>query len=849
MPNDKINDLTSEQKKAVSHSKGAACVIAGAGAGKTTALAERIVFLVENQRIDPKRIIVTTFTRKATAELYDRTFDRLGEKALQLRISTIDALVWDFAREAMHQGLMKSVQMIGEANKRVLLLDCAWEAFGKKHSDGRSSWTDTADKANLVDLLEKCTQAKMGNGQERKAIHKKVRESLSELENRFYLGFDSQIPTLQDLKRTVNKYFERLSELSATDYDLLGKDFLHCLKRNKKLAREFASQADTILVDEFQDTSHIQLEILLLLSGKDRNIWVVGDPCQQIYEWRGAGPDNMLQFIRTAKARKYYLTDNWRSTQAILDCAYNFLSDRVPRLKKNGMLKSLNSRQDLSSPESDGYPVYTATLERAMFFVDRFLKANPNVKTSNIAVLSRKLTAQTVKEIAKSAKACGLKVQFHSSRADQAMEQTIGSPPPWKPGSVLNKLYKHPKIQGLVSRSLRKNDFSDLRTIRPLTTAAEALDSTLPPSALSFKEAWSALKKTQDREISVSSAVVNRPDAIQVMTIHAAKGLEFPIVLMMKLGKGGSKSFPNPKDPEECRLVYVGATRARDILILVHTAEKPNETLSAFGNDLVPIRRDRALRVSQEIKAPTILPTPPLIAATHLDIYEQCPLKFAAYHEGRLLPKWSIPQSVGSRVHKALEYYLRAGMPSDKATINDCFQRGFRDGDSQLRNLPQKTIKKMNHTYKEITEILSETSQKTIAIEQRYRYLHERSGQIDGVIDAVIEQRDGQIALKEWKTSSEITPDKKHAYTLQASAGALGIAPLDSNRIQLIEIVAVFAPSKRIQLQYDSKFVEQTNEKLDGVFRNLRDRNYQPRKGIHCKSCQLKQQCPAWRKS
>jgi len=300
-----MSDLTNEQGKAVAHSKGAACVIAGAGTDKTTALAERIVFLVETQRIDPKRIIVTTFTCKATAELYDRAYKRLGEKAQQLRISTIDALIWDFAREAMNHGLMQSRQSVGEVNQRVPLLDCAWEVFGNKHSTSRSSWTDSADKAGFVGLFENGLRAAIADKQERTPIDKLIMERLSELENRSDLGFDFQIPALQDLRRTANGYLKRLNELSATDYDLLTRDFLQCLKRNKNFLKYFVSQVDAIVVDEFQDTSRIQVDILLLLSGEARAIWVVGDPCQQIYEWRGAGLDNMLYFIKAAKAKKY----------------------------------------------------------------------------------------------------------------------------------------------------------------------------------------------------------------------------------------------------------------------------------------------------------------------------------------------------------------------------------------------------------------------------------------------------------------------------------------------------------------------------------------------------------------
>jgi len=664
-----------------------------------------------------------------------------------------------------------------------------------------------------------------------------------------------------------------LKELSATDYGLLGRDFLLCLKRSKKLVREFASQADSILVDEFQDTSRIQAEVLLLLSGKGRNIWVVGDPCQQIYEWRGADPKNLRWFIKETKAKKYYLTDNWRSTQAILDCGYHFLSSRVPSLKRSGMLKPLTSKRDQVSSENQNHPVYTATLERALFFVNLCLKSNHDLNPSDIAILSRKLDKGTVKEIEKKANAIGLKVQVHSSRADRAMERTIGVPspspwkqssvlsvttngvstrhlvpPPWKPGNVLNNLYKHPEIQDLVSRSLRANDFSDLRTIRPLATAAEALDRTLPSQAFSFREAWPALKGTQDREVSVSPAVVNRPDAIQVMTIHAAKGLEFPAVLLMKLGKGGPKSFPNPEEPEDCRIAYVGATRAKDVLILVHTINKPNETLAAFGNNLLPIRPTRNITVAQKITTASILASPPIVAATHLDLYEQCHLKFAAYHEGRFLPKWSIPQSIGSRTHKALEYYLREGMPSQKKIANDCFDRGLQHGDSPIRKLPQRSVDNMKQSYEKIIRTISKTAHKVLAIERRYRYLQGRDGQIDGVVDAIIEQRDGSTVLKEWKTSKEIPSDKKQAYTLQVSAGALGIAIQDSYPIDRLEIIPVFDPSKTISLPMNGPFVEETNRKLEQVFRVLKDRKYEPRRGNHCKSCQLKPQCPAWRK-
>lgn len=843
--------LTEDQKRAVHHGKGSACVIAGAGTGKTTALSERIFHSVEETGLEPNRILITTFTRKATAELYNRAYRRLGEVAQKLRISTIDALIWELAQQATHRGLMPSVRLVGEADRRVLLLHCAWEVFGQVMAYSRSSWTKTADEAGLIDLLEKRIRMEMAEEQKKQDIKQSIRSSLEKMKNRFRHCFNFKTPTPQELKRTAKKYFEKLNKLGATDYDLLGRDFLKCLKQHKKLAKEFASEFDAILVDEFQDTSHVQVETLLLLSGKRRSIWVVGDPCQQIYEWRGAEPGNLLRFIKEARAKRYHLTDNWRSTQPILDCAYHFLSHRVPALEKNGMLKPLKSRRDDKRNKNDNHPIYTGTLDRTLFFIKQLSDSNPDLKPSDIAILSKKLDKRTRTEIEEKTIANGLKIQFHSSRADRTLEQTIGDPPSWRPGTTLKNLYGHPKIKRLILGSLRKRNFSDLRTLRPLATAAEALDSTLPSQAFTFREAWPALKKTQDREVSVTPAVVSRPDAIQVMTIHAAKGLEFSVVLLMKLGNGGPGSFPNPKDPEDNRLVYVGATRARDLLILVHGAKKPHNTLSAFGGDLSPIRRNKREIEKSKIEAPTVLSAPPIIAATHLDLYEQCPLKFAAYHEGGFLPKWTIPQSKGARIHKALEYYLRAEMPTNRHSIVQCFERGFQDGDSPLRKWKRMMSDKgeMKKTYKEMVKNILKTTVKVLAIEQRYRYLQGNSGQIEGVVDAVIERQDGSIVLREWKTSAGIASDKRRPYELQARAGALGIATQNSHSIQFVEIVPVAKPENAISLPYNGIFFEESNHMFEKVFKDLRDRNFDPRRGNHCKSCGLKPQCPAWHKS
>jgi superfamily I DNA/RNA helicase len=817
-----MDTLTDEQARAAHHKNGPACVIAGAGTGKTYTLTERICFLVEKLKIEPSRILVATFTNKATADLYNKIFQRLGEATHRIRISTIDSLIWDLAQSAISKKLTPPTRLVGDAHQRILILDSAWATFGKRDSSfgfGKEWWTENADKASLVNLVELCVRAELGASGEKKSAWSLVRTRLRELESARYLDFSFRLPTTQQLKRTVKLYFDKLQDFGATDYDLLSRRFLRCLRQHKRFGNELASQFDAILVDEFQDTSSVQAEVLLILSGRRRNIWVVGDQCQQIYEWRGAGPDNLVQFLDKTKAKKYYLTGNRRSTQPILDAAFSFLRRRVSSLKRTGMLKLLRSLRTTPGVLQDAEPVYTGTLERALGAVRAMLDSRHDLKPCDVAILSRKLDRTTVKEISEKAERNRLAVQFLSSRADHVMEHVFGRPPNFKWDRALDSLYSHEKIKRIVARSLRKKDFGVLRTLRPLATAAEALDAT--SQAFTLKEAWPALKKTQDRDISVTPAVVYKPSAIQVMTIHAAKGLEFPVVLLMKFGKGSARSFPNPENQEDSRLAYVGATRAQDLLILIHTNDGPTKTVSAFGKigeTLIPVKRNSRQNEELRIQSRATLASPPVVAATHLDYYEQCPLKFAAYHEGRYLPKWSPAQSMGSRMHKAIEHYLKAGVPRDKQIIAQCFRDGFRYGDSPLRKLSSKTEDRTKYGYQAIVKHIQAISTRILAVEQRYRYVQGRSGQVEGVIDAVIEQHDGIIALKEWKTSSGVKPERERQCQLQARVGAMAMAVQGSMPIQLIEIVPILRPEKTISMRYDESVVDESCQRLEQVF-------------------------------
>jgi CRISPR/Cas system-associated exonuclease Cas4 (RecB family) len=280
--------------------------------------------------------------------------------------------------------------------------------------------------------------------------------------------------------------------------------------------------------------------------------------------------------------------------------------------------------------------------------------------------------------------------------------------------------------------------------------------------------------------------------------------------------------------------------------MLVHTNDKPTETLNAFGNRLLPIPKNLQTTLTSLVSPKLPISVPPLIAATHLDLYEQCRLRFAAYHEGRFLPQWTIQQSMGSRIHKSLEYYLRADMPKDVDVINQCFNDGFRDGDSPLRKLPMAVVKKMKFGYQNMVKEISANFVQVLGVEKRYRYLHGHLGQIEGIVDAILKAKDGRTVLCEWKSSHQTAGAKKRQYQLQARAGALGLKALQSIPIDKIQIVPIFNPKARLTFSRNRDFDRHSKEMLDKVFTDLKDPTCEPRKGSHCKECELRRNCPAW---
>ena len=293
-----LKDLNPEQQAAVTYTNGPMIILAGAGSGKTRVLTYKVVYLINKKNVDPFNTLMVTFTNKAASEMKERIEKFLPDKRDLPLVCTFHSLCARILRvEAKHVGLLPSftiydtqdqIDAIKEAMERV---NVSVKEF-KPHS-----------------VLTTISQAK--------------NELVSDLA---YLNLARGY-----FQETVAKiypvYQQILKENNALDFDDLILKTVHILDNDREILQKYQDRFKYILVDEYQDTNHAQYVLTKLLSKKWKNICVVGDFSQSIYSFRGANFRNLSTFKDDFQSvRTFNLSQNYRSTQNILDTAYSIIS-------------------------------------------------------------------------------------------------------------------------------------------------------------------------------------------------------------------------------------------------------------------------------------------------------------------------------------------------------------------------------------------------------------------------------------------------------------------------------------------------------------------------------------------
>lgn len=611
-----LEGLNTAQVKAVLQTSGPLLILAGAGSGKTKTLAHRIAYLIQHEGVLPNEILAVTFTNKAARELRQRVWQltegREGEvpRTFMGWMGTFHGVC---VRLLRHDG-----QAIGIAPNYVIY-----------DEDDRQSLIKTAMKELSVDSQ----QIKP------RAISSIISTAKNELKTPEDFAAGATYPQMQQIAKVYARYEELRKAAGALDFDDLLCETVRLLRDHKDVREKWRTTFKHIFIDEYQDTNAAQYAIVKYLVNDDRNICVVGDDWQSIYSWRGADFTNILNFERDySDATVIKLEQNYRSTNAILSAAQAVISKNKVRTDKNlwtdlgeGSPVEVHATYDETEEASliagriathvsmkarkysDFAVLYrmnaqSAPLERALRmqripyklvggvrFYDRqeikdiiaylrvIYQPNDRLSFSRIAnVPTRGIGATSLERFLTWQGATGLDIV----EALYRVHETDGLTPRAK--SSLGALGGHLRTlqqmladaaapAEIIERLLELTHYRD--HLRDGTPQAEEREENIG-SLLSDVRVFADLPEfLEETALIASSDEQAGGDQVTLMTLHAAKGLEFPVVFMVGLEEG---IFPHSRVyesgpaelEEERRLCYVGMTRARQELHLTYARSR-----------------------------------------------------------------------------------------------------------------------------------------------------------------------------------------------------------------------------------------------------------------------------------
>ncbi len=580
MNNDFLKDLNKEQQEAVLQKDGPMIVLAGAGSGKTRVLTYKVIYLI-SEGISPFNILMVTFTNKAAKEMKERMekfFKKGSEQVLGLpSISTFHALCAKLLRiEGEKIGIAKNFLIYDSQDQKDAVKE-ALNLLGLSIKEYKPS-----------SILATISQAK--------------NELINEIEYpSFARGYFQEV-----VSRVYVVYQKILKENGALDFDDLILKTVELFRKNPDVLEKYQNKFKYILVDEYQDTNHAQYLLTKMLSGKWNNICVVGDFSQSIYSFRGADFLNLSKFKQDFKDTKTFsLAQNYRSTQKILDGASSVISknNTHPVLKlwtENKIGEDIAIFEALSEEKEAEFIVNN---------IEKIKYENPNLNFYDFAVLYRtNAQSRALEEIFIHKSLPYILIggtRFYERKEIKdvlAYLRVLANP---KDKVSLKRLEKLGK--GKFKKFLDFSREAGLHFVEQKTTI-EILDEVIKATnylSLYDEKDEEDLQRLENikelKSVAVSFPNIGEflenvslveqeyvPDhikdengkknAINLMTLHAAKGLEFKVVFMVGMEEGlfpHSRSMMDKNElEEERRLCYVGMTRAREKLFLTYARKR-----------------------------------------------------------------------------------------------------------------------------------------------------------------------------------------------------------------------------------------------------------------------------------
>lgn len=593
--------LNNKQMEAVNHKEGPCLVLAGAGSGKTRVLTERIIKLIDDG-VRPYNILAITFTNKAAKEMRERVEAKIDTIADSIFIGTFHSFGLRILRENYSDiGYTSNITILDTDDTKALIKRILKE--------------NSYDSANydIKHIISRISSAK--------------NDGLSPLEySKLFLRDEDKV-----ISFVYEKYIKLLKENNSVDFDDLLLKPVELFKKRKDILEKYQERFKYILVDEYQDTNSIQYELCKLLASKYHNIFVVGDANQSIYSWRNADYRNILNFEKDYKnAKVVLLEENYRSTNTILKAANSVIKNNREGTKLNlwtssgdgekieyirledeikessFVIKKIKEMMDEGYQYSD-FAVLYRTNAQSRTIEEAFVRSNiPYNIIGSYYFYSRKEIKDLIAYLN----------LVYNSNDSVSLERVINTP---KRGigtktieNIRNKARENNISMFDAIESGKELEFKklilELQKDAKTLSLSELIEDTLVKSGIraeyeldkslesdakienlnEFKSVAVAFEESGVYDLStflenillVSDAgqYKENKDAVNLMTLHSAKGLEFKVVFILGMEEGifpHNRSFESASElEEERRLCYVGITRAKSILYLLSARQR-----------------------------------------------------------------------------------------------------------------------------------------------------------------------------------------------------------------------------------------------------------------------------------
>lgn len=637
---DLLNDLNEAQRAAVEYIDGPSLVIAGAGSGKTRVLTYKIAYLL-SQGMKPWSIMALTFTNKAAREMKERIGKLVGNDLAQhLYMGTFHSIFSRILRaEAEHIGFNNNFTIYDE-------------------SDSRSLIKAIVKEMGLDDKKYKPA-----------AVHAKISMAKNNLMSA--AAYESDVAIFEQNKRAqmpeVGKifvaYVQRCKQANAMDFDDLLTLTYQLFREHEDIRHKYAARFDYVLVDEYQDTNHVQMSIVMQLCQEKQRVCAVGDDSQSIYSFRGANIDNILNYQRQFQGtRLFKLEQNYRSTQTIVEAANSLIKhnrNQIPKdvFSENAKGEKIQYKPAYSDKEEaaivakdvkrirreDGcqysdFAILYRTNAQSRSFEEEFRKqAIPYRIYGGLSFYQRKeikdiiayfrLVAnpddeEAIKRIINyPARGIGattvLKIADCAHQNQVSFWEVIGAPERYGLAVTKGTMNKLETFRLLISSFIERAQTTDVYELgdaiikesgisQDIMSGKDADDLARQENLEEFLSGMSAFVEERREEGRFDElflqdylqdvALLTDADSdgdkdeprVSLMTVHAAKGLEFPTVFVVGLEEN---IFPSPLSAaslreleEERRLLYVAITRAEKHCILTNAKNRWRYGKMEFDN-------------------------------------------------------------------------------------------------------------------------------------------------------------------------------------------------------------------------------------------------------------------------